>query len=47
MVLRTLLLVVLVQANSAEELPEALLGAVRLNGFGVEDPALQKKLYPS
>lgn len=34
------------QANSAQELPEALLGAVRLNGFGVEDPALQTKLYP-
>lgn len=48
MVLRTLALVlVLVQANTAEELPEALLGAVRLNGFGVEDPVLQRKLYPS
>lgn len=35
-----------VQANSTQELPEALLGAVRLNGFGVEDPALQTKLFP-
>ncbi|CAM9899347.1 unnamed protein product [Laminaria digitata] len=38
---------IVLQANSAEELPEALLGAVRLNGFGVEDLALQRKLHPS
>eukprot|EP00752_Nemacystus_decipiens_P004478 g4090.t1 len=37
---------IVLQANSAHELPEALLGAVRLNGFGVEDPALQVKLFP-
>lgn len=35
------------QANSPEELPEALLGAVRLNGFGVEDSSLQTKLFPT
>ncbi|CAM9106074.1 unnamed protein product [Scytosiphon promiscuus] len=37
---------IVLQANSAQELPEALLGAVRLNGFGVEDPKLQTKLFP-
>eukprot|EP00903_Cladosiphon_okamuranus_P009850 g9360.t1 len=38
---------IVLQANSAQELPEALLGAVRLKGFGVEDPTLQTKLFPS
>ncbi|CAN0083018.1 unnamed protein product [Pylaiella littoralis] len=37
---------IVLQANSIQELPEALLGAVRLNGFGVEDPAVQTKLFP-